>query len=344
MSEEAKEQKAETAAGGAESKAPVVFISYSHDSDEHSDWVLKLAERLRQSGVDVVLDQWDVGPGDDLPKFMERGVSEADRVLMICTEAYVRKADEGKGGVGYEAMIVTGELVRDLGTNKFIPIVRQGGGAVVVPKSVSTRLYVNFSAGQDQGKAFETLVREIHETPKVRKPALGTNPYPAGSNLVAVQASVTAVKVEDAESAYAAGLEIARGGDFKAWRELVRKVKEPLSGRLNGWRKQYEGARSMQVAKLPEMVLEAATIYSPLMAVALAGVESGNAKFSNQQAMLDEFVRPREWSTSGLVVVGSVPEALVFTYQALHGATCLELGELPLAIALSRARVAGAHQ
>lgn len=341
MSDEPKEQVVETVEQGGD--VPVVFISYSHDSEEHGAWVLRLAERLRACGVEAILDQWDLGPGDDVAKFMEKGVAEADRVLMVCTEQYVRKADEGKGGVGYEAMIVTGELVKDLGTNKFVPIIRQSGGEPVVPRSVSTRLYVKLSAGQDFDREFERLVREIHQTPKVQKPALGRNPYGGGAILATAQVSVTAVKIEDAESAYVAGLEIARGGDFKAWRELVRKVKEPLSGRLNGWRKKFDGAQSMKIAELPEMVLEAATIYSPLMAVALAGVESGNPKFSNQQAMLDEFLRPRDWNASGLSVIGSVPEALVFTYQALHGAACLEVGELPLAIALSRARVAGAH-
>ena len=65
--------------------------------------------------MDVILDQWDLGLGDDVPKFMEKAVGDADRVLMICTEPYVHKADEGKGGVGYEAMIVTGELVSKRG-------------------------------------------------------------------------------------------------------------------------------------------------------------------------------------------------------------------------------------
>lgn len=37
---------------------------------------------------------------------------------MICTEPYVEKANAGKGGVGYEAMIVDGELIRDLGTKR----------------------------------------------------------------------------------------------------------------------------------------------------------------------------------------------------------------------------------
>jgi hypothetical protein len=107
---------------GQEEKIPKVFISYSHDSAEHKKWVGELASILVKKGIDVILDQWDLGFGDDVPKFMEKGVSDSDRVLMVCTETYVKKADEGKGGVGYEAMIVTGELVKNLGTSKFIPI------------------------------------------------------------------------------------------------------------------------------------------------------------------------------------------------------------------------------
>ena len=39
---------------------PTVFISYSHDSDEHKNWVLQLATRLRSNGVDVILDRWNL--------------------------------------------------------------------------------------------------------------------------------------------------------------------------------------------------------------------------------------------------------------------------------------------
>ena len=34
-----------------------VFISYSHDSAEHRDRVLALSERLRQDGIDTLLDR-----------------------------------------------------------------------------------------------------------------------------------------------------------------------------------------------------------------------------------------------------------------------------------------------
>ena len=40
-------------------ETPKVFISYSHDSDAHKQWVIDLGTRLRRHGVDVVLDHWD---------------------------------------------------------------------------------------------------------------------------------------------------------------------------------------------------------------------------------------------------------------------------------------------
>ena len=46
--------------------APKVFISYSHDSAQHKDWVRSLASALRANGIDAVLDQWDLSPGQDM--------------------------------------------------------------------------------------------------------------------------------------------------------------------------------------------------------------------------------------------------------------------------------------
>lgn len=46
-----------------------------------------------------MLDQWELGPGDDLPHFMESNLAAADRVIMTCTERYVEKANSGSGGV-----------------------------------------------------------------------------------------------------------------------------------------------------------------------------------------------------------------------------------------------------
>jgi hypothetical protein len=39
-----------------------VFISYSHDDEVHKARVLDLANRLREDGVDAVIDQYEESP------------------------------------------------------------------------------------------------------------------------------------------------------------------------------------------------------------------------------------------------------------------------------------------
>lgn len=155
---------------------PKVFVSYSHDSQAHKKWVLEFATRLRNVGVDAVLDQWDLGPGDDIPHFMERNLATADRVLMICTPNYVDKANAGAGGVGYEKMIVTAELMRTIDSNKVIPIIRQDGGHAV-PTFLKSKLYLDFSREDQFEESFDDLTRSIHNAPLFVKPEISTSPF-----------------------------------------------------------------------------------------------------------------------------------------------------------------------
>ena len=156
---------------------PVVFISYSHDSDDHIRWVVILATDLIQSGVDVLLDQWDLHAGDDVAGFMERGVAESNRVLVVCTPRYVSRSDHPKGGVGYEKTIITGEIVWDIGTNKFIPLLRRSEGDRHLPRCLSSRLFIDFRDDARYEQNVEALLREIHEHPAFPKPALGKSPF-----------------------------------------------------------------------------------------------------------------------------------------------------------------------
>jgi len=163
------------------SQHPTAFISYSHDSPEHKNWVVGLARRLRENSVEVMLDEWDARPGDDLLAFMERAIRSADRVLLICTESYTRKADERVGGVGYESMLATGELSRALSERKFIPIVRQSSASAKLPAAFATRFYVDLSHLELFESEFEKLLRELHNIPPGDKPPLGQHPF--GSRL-----------------------------------------------------------------------------------------------------------------------------------------------------------------
>jgi len=155
---------------------PRVFISYSHDSVAHRDWVRQLAEQLREKGVDVILDQWDLRPGADLVRFMEQGIVAAERVLMVCTANYVAKAEERKGGAGFEGMIVTGQVARATDTIKFVPIVRDNPSAQI-PAFLGQRFWLDF---RDDGRFEELLLEllhDLHEVPRYVKPPLGRNPF-----------------------------------------------------------------------------------------------------------------------------------------------------------------------
>ncbi len=156
---------------------PKAFISYSHDSTEHKKWVLDLATSLRSSGVDAVIDQWDLRPGDDLAHFMETQLTAADRVLMVCTDKYVEKANAGIGGVGYEKMIVTAGALARIDSNKVIPIVRQVAGAKL-PTFLKTKLYLDFSRPEQFEFAFDELVRTLHNAPLYEKPPITKSPFP----------------------------------------------------------------------------------------------------------------------------------------------------------------------
>jgi hypothetical protein len=158
-------------------RAPIAFISYSHDSATHKAWALKLASDLRAQGIDVVLDQWDLAPGQDLSLFMQKGIADADRVLMICSSSYIKKAEAGQGGVGYERLIVTAEVIQSIDTKKFIPIVRGNSESNKVPAFLGPRLYLDFENDAEYGTRLQELARELHGTPAVAKPPLGPNPF-----------------------------------------------------------------------------------------------------------------------------------------------------------------------
>lgn len=155
--------------------SPKVFVSYSHDSDEHSTWVLQLATDLRAHGVDVTLDQWDLRLGEDVGAFMSVGIRDAERVLLVCTEEYVKRAESGLGGVGYERLIVTAEVVANISTAKFIPIIRNNPEASL-PTFLGLRRYIDFTDEASEDK-LPALVEELHGVSESAKPPLGPNPF-----------------------------------------------------------------------------------------------------------------------------------------------------------------------
>ncbi len=334
-----------------EEDAPNVFISYSHDSPSHKQWVAELAARLRGDGIDAVLDQWDLSPGDDVTKFMEDGLGQSDRVLVICTEPYVRKADAGEGGVGYERMIVTAELVRNLGTQKFIPVIRQKAEMPALPKFLGYRLYVDLSREENHEDQYEVLLRELHKQPAIHKPPLGTNPFAgegqAERDTQAAQGILPLERVDangrGAADVYRLALDIARRQDLVAWRKLVKSVRRSVNACLAKWRIEGERTILSNHEKALEVAWEGVLVCAPLFAVALAGVESMGDVFTDQRGVVDYLLNPAGWRREGLVWMTEFPETLAFVFQAVHGAVCLDTRQLHVALDVAKMQMPDSH-
>lgn len=326
-------------------ETPKVFASYSHDSDEHKQWVLQLCTKLVENGIDVNLDQWDLGAGDDITLFMEKGVRDSARVLVICTDTYVRKANAGEGGVGYERLIVTAQLAQDLGTKKFIPIIRQSSTDEKTPIFLATRLYIDFTDDGKFDESFKKLLHEIHNVPIIQKPRLGRNPlsdHPSEPEISSHNLPEIPEKVESPSDAYKVAFEFARADDILGWRQFVKQVCRNASNCLGEWKPKFEQQERDSTEKILETIDKAVDIVSPLISVALAGVESQKKDFNDQKSVLRDLFTITEWKDSTYSTWMDMPNVLRYVYHSLHGGLGLNTDQLNLALSLVRenARVA----
>ena len=156
--------------------ASSVFVSYSHDSEIHRDWVLQLATRLRHNGVDAILDRWNLTLGKNVGIFIEQGLSKTSRVLCICSENYANKANNGQGGVGYEKQIMTAEIIDDSGADWVIPVIRNNPGTLL-PIFLRGRVYIDFREDRLYENKYKELLRSLLDEPILPIPPLGENPF-----------------------------------------------------------------------------------------------------------------------------------------------------------------------
>ena len=141
-----------------ESRPPNVFISYSHDSREHEARVLALSNRLREDGIDAILDQYEAFPPQGWIQWMNQRVPEAQFVLVICTEIYCRRVngqEEPGAGLGatHEGMLIQQLLYNAGGRNdKFLPVLFSEEDRAHIP--LPLQRYTHFLLS---GKGYEQL-------------------------------------------------------------------------------------------------------------------------------------------------------------------------------------------
>jgi len=153
-------------------KNPTVFISYSHDSKHHQDRVLQLSNKLRNEGIDCILDQYEDSPPEGWPKWMDSNVKNCDFVLIICTETYYNRTignDEKGMGIKWESTLIYQQLYNAGSNNtKFIPIHFNEGKFEHIPEPLQGATSYNV----DNPENYENLYWRLRGV-KTKKPELG---------------------------------------------------------------------------------------------------------------------------------------------------------------------------
>lgn len=151
-----------------------VFISYSWDSDEHKSQVLTLADTLRKTGVDVVLDRYEESPKKGWLLWMQESIDNAKYVLIICTEKYLnrflkKESNSGKGAT-FEGSIITQDFYDFNGeNNKFIPVILKPNDEEFIPKILKSYTIYKIYQKEDYNKLYARLTEQRY----IEKPALG---------------------------------------------------------------------------------------------------------------------------------------------------------------------------
>ncbi|GAB3890288.1 hypothetical protein GCM10029964_061560 [Kibdelosporangium lantanae] len=128
-------------AGSNDRAVPRVFVTYSHDSPEHKELVLRFCTFLRaEAGLDVHLDRWYEDVRRDWSLWAIEQLAVADFVVVIASPGYRRRVDgwaapdEGRGAQ-FEGAIIRDNLTRDLPseTRRVLPVVLPGRSVNEIP-------------------------------------------------------------------------------------------------------------------------------------------------------------------------------------------------------------------
>lgn len=152
-------------------RPPKVFISYSHETKRHESLVLALSNQLRAHGIDAILDQYETAPPEGWPLWMDKQIRDADFVLMICTETYLRRVmneeQPGRGlGIRWEATISYQHLYNAGAINtKFIPVLFSEGDQVHIPKPLQSTTYYLLDNKEGYERLYRRLTNQLSPIP-----------------------------------------------------------------------------------------------------------------------------------------------------------------------------------
>jgi hypothetical protein len=136
-----------------------VFVCYAR---EDGPFVVRLASNLKTLGIPVWLDAWDIAPGSDWDRSIDRALTDCSRLMIVLSKASVASSE------------VRAELRTALDLQKpIIPVLRE---RCDIPRQLKTIQFVDATA---DGMGDDAVARRALEILKAPPPAAEV-PRPAG--------------------------------------------------------------------------------------------------------------------------------------------------------------------
>jgi hypothetical protein len=170
--------------GGQANRMPTrVFISYAHDDQVHQNRVRDFWLFLRAQGIDADADLTAAGQRQDWAEWMTRQIRDADRVLVIASPEYKRRAegdaaaDEGPG-LQWEARLIRDLFYANQRTRlqRVLPVVLPGCSADDIPLWLAPAAATHYVVLDYTVPGAESLLRLLTGQPLEIAPPLGQVP------------------------------------------------------------------------------------------------------------------------------------------------------------------------
>lgn len=143
-----------------------VFISHTSSTDAAVEWVKELALFLIDKGLQARLDRFHLRRGMDLPQWMTNELALANKVIVVCDETYKQKADGRLGGVGWETMIIQGDMANlPPDSTKYQVVVRAEDINLALPMYLRTKYAFHARPSDTRNSFRDELVRELLDIP-----------------------------------------------------------------------------------------------------------------------------------------------------------------------------------
>lgn len=161
-------------------QSPKVFISYAWTSDVYQEKVRSFAAALMDVGIETVIDQWDLKPGNNVHAFMEKIDNDKtiDKVLILINPKYATKANNKQGGVSTETQIISPEVYNNVAQTRYLPIIFETNqdGSIEQPTFLKSTIYFDLTKSDTYDSEFRKLVKTIYGKDIHQKPKRGNKP------------------------------------------------------------------------------------------------------------------------------------------------------------------------